>query len=419
MPDPSGSRIYTVSELTVEIRRLILGGFDEVAVSGEISNFSHYPASGHMYFSLKDAGAAIRCVFFRSDNESLTFVPENGMQVVSVGKLDVYQAKGEYQLKVSRLLPQGAGALAVALEQLKKKLAALGLFDPARKRPLPFFPRRIGVITSTEGAAIRDIFKVGLRRWPGACVLVHPVPVEGAKAAPEIAEAIRRMGRWGLCDVLIVGRGGGSIEDLWAFNEEVVCKAAAACPVPVVSAVGHEKDVTLLDLVADVRAATPSNAAEIVFPEIDTVAADLASRRRSLARELKQKFALAAGRLDLIRKSRWWKEPKSLLETRWQRLDDLKVDLARNFERRVIQARQALETVRVRVAALSPTAVLERGYALLTDASGSVVRRVSQVSAGDRLSVRVSDGTLKVLVDSAGPLAGPDRPVRRERHVRT
>lgn len=397
--EPSTARIYSVSELTGELRRLIAGGFDDVAVSGEISNFSHYPASGHMYFSLKDAAASIRCVFFKSDNESLTFVPENGMQAVAVGRLDVYMPKGEYQLKVSRLLPQGAGALAVALEQLKKKLAAAGLFDQSRKRPLPLFPRRIGVVTSTQGAAIKDIFKVGLRRWPGAQAIVYPVPVEGAKAAPEIADAIRRMGAWGLCDVLIVGRGGGSIEDLWAFNEEVVCRAAAACPVPVVSAVGHEKDVTLLDLVADVRAATPSMAAEIVFPEIETIQLELAGRRRSLGRELKQKFSLAASRLDLIKKSPWWREPRSLLEPRWQRLDELKQDISRGFALRVTGARQAVDTFRVKIEALSPMAVLARGYAMLTDQKGAVVRRASQVKRGERLSARLAKGTIGVVVD--------------------
>ncbi|MBI4180222.1 exodeoxyribonuclease VII large subunit [bacterium] len=399
MQAPSNARIYTVSEITGEIRRLVLRGFDEIAVSGEISNFSHYPASGHMYFSLKDAGASIRCVFFRGDNESLNFVPENGMQVVAVGRLDIYQAKGEYQLKVGRLLPQGLGSLAVALEQLKKKLAADGLFDPSRKRPLPAFPACIGVVTSTQGAAIRDILKVGLRRWPGAQVLVYPVAVEGAKAAPEIAEAIRRMGRYGLCDVLIVGRGGGSIEDLWAFNEEIVCRAAAECPVPVVSAVGHEKDVTLIDLVADVRAATPSMAAEIVFPEREALEADLLNSRRRLSRELKQKFSLAAGRLDLIKKSRWRRDPRSLVESRWQRIDELKRDLARMFTGRIRETRQILKTLDARIRALSPAAVLARGFAMITDEKGAVVRNARRVDPGARLTARLAKGKLGVRVE--------------------
>lgn len=352
-----------------------------------------------MYFSLKDAGASIRCVFFRGDNESLNFVPENGMQVVAVGRLDIYQAKGEYQLKVGRLLPQGLGSLAVALEQLKKKLAADGLFDPSRKRPLPAFPACIGVVTSTQGAAIRDILKVGLRRWPGAQVLVYPVAVEGAKAAPEIAEAIRRMGRYGLCDVLIVGRGGGSIEDLWAFNEEIVCRAAAECPVPVVSAVGHEKDVTLIDLVADVRAATPSMAAEIVFPEREALEADLLNSRRRLSRELKQKFSLAAGRLDLIKKSRWRRDPRSLVESRWQRIDELKRDLARMFTGRIRETRQILKTLDARIRALSPAAVLARGFAMITDEKGAVVRNARRVDPGARLTARLAKGKLGVRVE--------------------
>ncbi len=400
--EPSTARIFTVSEITAEIRRLIYATFADVAVSGEISNFSLYPASGHMYFTLKDAGASIRCVFFRGDNESLTFTPENGMQVVAVGRLDIYQPKGEYQLKVQRLLPQGAGSLAVALEQLKKKLSAEGLFDLSRKRPIPAFPRRIGVITSMQGAAIKDIFKVGLRRWPGAQALVYPVPVEGAKAAPEIADAIRRMGNWKNCDVLIVGRGGGSIEDLWAFNEEVVCRAAAACPIPIVSAVGHEKDVSLLDLVADARAATPSNAAEMVFPEMQIVSGDLSDRRRHLVRELRRKFAVAAGRVDLIKNRRWWKEPRSLLETRWQRLDRIKLDLSHGFKAIVSDSRLEFDTARAKLHALSPQAVLARGYAMLTDDSGRVIRRRRQAVAGKKLTVRVSDGAFHVKVDPAG-----------------
>src|SRR6476659_2358003 len=263
-PARAERRVHTVSELTGEIRRMFESGFGDVWVEGEISNCKVWN-TGHAYFTLKDDTAQIRCVMFRSAVRYLRFSLEDGLHVVARGRLGVYEPKGEYQLQCEHMQPRGLGALQLAFEQLKKKLGAEGLFDAARKRPLPALPRKIGIVTSLDGAALRDILKVLRRRAPNTSVLIRPARVQGEDAAADVATAVRMIGKVPGVDVVIVGRGGGSIEDLWAFNEERVARAIAACPVPVVSAVGHEVDVTIADFVADLRAPTPSAAAEMVI----------------------------------------------------------------------------------------------------------------------------------------------------------
>ncbi|HUU26210.1 MAG TPA: exodeoxyribonuclease VII large subunit [archaeon] len=397
-------QVYTVSGLTRELKALVEESFPPVWVEGEISNFKHH-SSGHMYFSLKDEGATLRCVFFRQYNMRLRYRPEDGMKVLAFGELTVYEPSGQYQLVVAELRPRGVGELQLAFEQLKIRLQAEGLFDPEHKKPIPQFPEVVGVVTSSTGAVIRDIISVIRRRCPPVRIVLYPARVQGEGAAAEIAEGIRAFGRWGGADVLIVGRGGGSIEDLWAFNEEEVARAIYESPVPVVSAVGHETDFTIADFVADLRAPTPSAAAEFVVSD----AAELSSQVESLVRSLTR-------------------AQHSLLETSAQQLDELERGLsaARLLERLKIfrtlcqaleyRLRRAIaakltarksEWLRLRgaLSALNPAAVLDRGFSLVRKPSGAVVRDAVQVAVGEVLEVILSRGLLDCRVERAEPEA--------------
>ena len=437
-------RVYTVSDLTARIRDLLARNFTDVSVQGEISNCR--PAtSGHIYFTLKDERAQVRCVFFKQQQRGMRFRPEDGLKVTVRGSVSVYEARGEYQIYVESLEPLGRGALQVAFEQLKKKLDAEGLFDPARKKALPLLPSRIGLITSPAGAAVRDVVRILKRRFPNVHLSLFPVHVQGEGAAEEIVQALAHFNRKRSADVILMVRGGGSIEDLWAFNEEKVARAIASSVIPVISGVGHETDFTIADFVADVRASTPSAAAELVVQtrrEFDKHVADLRESLESLVRyrllELSRRVHELAGR-------RGFRRPLDLLRQRRQRADELTSRLALGLRTRLELSRKRLTTAhlriarfdfRAKVAALSlrlekqshdlsaraerllrlkqerwqrltlqieersPLKVLERGYAIATDTAGAALRDVNQVLVGAEVRIQLHRGRLTTEVKS-------------------
>lgn len=421
-------RILTVSALTTLVRDRLEKDFSDLWVEGEVSNL-RAPASGHLYFTLKDATSQIRVVLFRAGALRLRFALKEGLQLVVRGRMTVYEPRGEYQLILDYLEPKGVGALQLAFEQLKARLAGEGLFDPARKRPLPFLPRRVGIVTSLSGAAIRDMLVVLRRRCPVLGVVVVPVPVQGEGAGPEIAAAIRRLSASGLVDVMIVGRGGGSLEDLWCFNDEAVVRAIAASKVPVVSAVGHEIDVTLADFAADHRAPTPSAAAEAVAPVLSELVGALEDGWERMARAVKSRLLeRAAQRVDEIT-ARTTHAMQALLSTLQRQVSEHRrglqavspVERVRaasvllpQLTKRVGQGmavllavkRQALRATGAALDSLSPLAVLARGYSIVqTLPDGTVVKRARDVSVGDQVSAKLAEGRLlcevrKILPDS-------------------
>ncbi|GAB6876012.1 exodeoxyribonuclease VII large subunit [Thermaerobacter litoralis] len=398
--------VLTVSELTARIRQRLETDprLREVWVRGEVNSFKRH-SSGHLYFTLQDEGAALRCVMFRSAVRSLRFTPEDGMEVLALGRIGVYEPAGNYQLYVEALEPAGLGALYLALEQRRQRLAREGLFDPARKRPLPAWPRCVGVVTSADGAALRDILKVALRRNPRLAVVVAPVPVQGDGAAEAIAQAIARFNRWGGADVLIVGRGGGAREDLWAFNEEVVVRAVAASAIPVVSAVGHEVDVTLCDLAADVRAPTPSAAAELVVPERGPMERRLGDLRGRLEAAVRRRLERARRRLDELAGRPGLRHPAQRVEAWRQRLAHLHQALARAAAWRVQGERRRLAAAAGRLEALSPLGVLGRGYSVTRTLDGRIVSDATQVAPGERVEILLARGRLEAEVVASHPPA--------------
>lgn len=434
--------VYTVSDLTARIRDLLARNFTDVSVQGEISN-CRPASSGHIYFTLKDERAQVRCVFFKQQQRGMKFRPEDGLKVTVRGSVSVYEARGEYQIYVESLEPLGRGALQVAFEQLKKKLEAEGLFDPARKKLLPVLPSRIGLITSSTGAAVRDVVRILRRRFPNVHLTLYPVRVQGEGAAEEIVQALGYFNKKRSADVILVVRGGGSIEDLWAFNEERVARAIAACVIPVIAGVGHETDFTIADFVADVRASTPSAAAELVVQtrrEFDKHVADLRDSLESLVRyrllELSRRVHELAGR-------RGFRRPLELLRQRRQRADELTSRLALGLKARLETSRRRFTVAHLRIASFdlrmkiaalrlrleklgselgvrierllrikrerwqrlslqlqerSPLKVLERGYAIATDAAGIVLRDADQVSIKDEVRIQLHRGRLNTEV---------------------
>jgi len=395
-------RPHTVTEVTQAVREQLEGGFPPMWVVGEISNYTHH-SSGHRYFSLKDSGAQLRCVAWRWTKLG-GFTPENGAQVVALGELTVYERAGQYQLKVLRLLSAGAGQQQAALEALKERLASEGLFDTTRKRPLPLFPLTVGVVTSQTGAAIQDILKVMRRRFPAARVVLRHAAVQGEGAAEEIAQGIRDMNAYGKVDVLIVGRGGGSSEDLAAFNEEPVVRAVATSEIPVVAAVGHEVDITLTDLAADQRAPTPSAAAEMVVPDGPALRESLyglALRARAAMQNLLDDNEEIVANYEARHSLR---RVEDLVLQQIQNIDGLEEDLQAAFHTVYGRGAEAYGKLTGKLGALSPLQVLSRGYSLtqLVD-SGRVVSDASTLSAGDRLRVRFSKGESTCSVESVSP----------------
>ncbi|MCI7639633.1 MAG: exodeoxyribonuclease VII large subunit [Clostridiales bacterium] len=369
----------------------------QVAVRGEISNYKLYP-SGHHYFTLKDECSALRCVMFKGNAMRLRFRPENGMKIIAMGKVSVYPRDGAYQLYCTALTIDGVGDLYAAFEQLKKKLAAQGLFDPAHKKPLPRYPGTIGIITSSAGAAVHDMLRILRKRYPLSKVRLLPVRVQGAEAPGEIAAAIGYANHYHLADLLIVGRGGGSIEDLWAFNDEQVAYAIYHSEIPVISAVGHEPDVTISDYVADLRAATPSNAAELAVPDQDALRQSLDAMSNAMASSLNRQVKAARQHLMVLSASQALQSPTGYLEQRNQSVELLKNRLVAAQNQNITRAKQRYIAQISKLEAMSPLKVLTRGYSMVHSERGEVVRSVSQVSLGERIQVKLSDGTLSATV---------------------
>lgn len=397
---PDKPPLLTVSALTRQIKNAVEGNFPLVWVVGEVSNCTR-AGSGHIYFTLKDDAAQIRAVVWRSAAARLRFEVHDGLEVVAAGPVEVYEARGTYQLIVEQLLPQGVGALELAFRQLRDKLAAQGLFAPERKRPLPLFPRRIALVTSPSGAAVRDMLQVIGRRWRGADVIILPVAVQGTGAAEEIAAALRKVHRIPHVDVVITGRGGGSLEDLWAFNEEIVARSIFECLIPVVSAVGHESDVTIADLVADRRALTPSEAGELVVPHRDEVRSQLSRLQQRLTNGLRSQAATARALLDNLAARRVFTRPTERLHERSRQLDELEFRARRAMQGRLDVARHQLAACSGSLEALSPLKVLERGYSLTrTVPGGEVVRTVAQLQPGDEIETLFQKGRIISRVES-------------------
>ena len=403
----STRRVYTVSALTAEVKAVLEDGFSAIWVEGEVSNFKHH-TSGHMYFTLKDADAQIRAVMFRGSNRLLKFQPKDGLAVLVFGTVTLYERRGEYQINVEFMEPKGIGALQLAFEQLKAKLQADGLFEAGRKRPLPRLPRKIGIITSPTGAAIRDMLTIIGRRFPGLALLIYPVQVQGVTAAGEIATGLAVMGRRSDLDVLIVARGGGSLEDLWAFNEEVVARAMAACPIPVISAVGHETDVTIADFVADLRAPTPSAAAELVVAQRDELRQRLDELAARALTAVESALAAQRARVQMLARHLGVLNPAAQLRRQAERVQGLTQRLHAWWGIARLRRQERLKLLAEKLGTLSPLAILGRGYSICWSLPGRhIVKTAAQVRIGSQVAVRLHRGELRCLVQEAasGPQA--------------
>lgn len=386
-------QVLSITQVNEYLRSMMDGDplLGNVAVKGEISNYKVYP-SGHHYFTLKDEGAALKCVMFKGSAMRLRFRPDNGAKVIAMGRITVYPRDGAYQLYCTAMALDGIGDLHAAFEQLKAKLSAQGLFDPGHKKPLPKYPGVIGIITSSAGAAVHDMLRILRRRYPLTKVRLLPVRVQGAEAPGEIVAAIRYANAHKLADVLIVGRGGGSIEDLWAFNDEGVAHAIYDSQIPVISAVGHEPDVTISDYVADLRAATPSNAAELAVLDQDALRMNLDTMAASMATALNRQLANARRHLKVLAQSHCMQQPLHCLDVYKKRRDQLSEQLNAAYSRQLALKQRSFVGLTAKLDAMSPLKVLNRGYSLAQDAQGSVVRSVKQISVGENISVRLSDG---------------------------
>ncbi len=393
--------VYTVSALNQIIKDLLdsVPELQVVCVRGELSNYKIYP-SGHHYFTLKDAESSLRCVMFKYSAMKLRFRPENGMGVTAFGRVSVYLRDGAYQLSCTALMPEGMGDLQVAFEQMKAKLSAEGLFDPAHKKPLPPFPEKIAIITSSAGAAIHDMIRILGHRWPMTKVILLPVRVQGVEAPAEIAGAIRYANEFRIADLIITGRGGGSLEDLWAFNDERVARAIYASGIPVISAVGHEPDVTISDYVADRRASTPSNAAEIAVPDWHEMQDALQSYEIRSRQAMEKSLKSLSQRLDALKSKRVLTDPGVYLDNRRMDLDRARDRLLAASERQLAAKRQSFVKLGAALDAMSPLRVLSRGYTVSSDREGKVLKSVRDLRAGQEISVRFSDGLADCRVES-------------------
>ena len=395
-------QIYSITQINEYIQGMMNADprLSQVAVRGEISNYKCYP-SGHHYFTLKDESSALKCVMFKGSAMGLRFRPTNGMKVIALGRVTVYPRDGQYQLYCSAMTVDGVGDLYAAFEQTKKKLAEQGLFDPERKKKLPKYPGTIGVVTSSAGAAVHDILRILRKRYPLTQVKLLPVRVQGTAAPEEIAAAIRYANAWKLADLLIVGRGGGSLEDLWAFNDERVAYAIYESEIPVISAVGHEPDVTIADYVADLRAATPSNGAELAVPDRDALAQNLDALYAAMAGALNRQLKLETTRLHALSSNPALRSPLAYMESKEKELLLLKNRMAAAQER-ILSARNVQFAASVsKLDAMSPLKVLSRGYAMALTQDGTVLRSVKQVTKGAEISIMVGDGTVAASVLSA------------------
>lgn len=391
--------IYSITQINAYIQ----GRMNEdpmlaqVAVRGEISNYKLYP-SGHHYFTLKDEQSALKCVMFKGNARSLRFRPASGMKVIALGRISVYPRDGQYQLYVSSMAMDGIGDLYAAFEALKKKLSQQGLFDPAKKKPIPKYPQTIGIITSSAGAAVHDILRILRRRYPLCSVRLLPVRVQGAEAPEEIVSAIRYANAHDLADLLIVGRGGGSIEDLWAFNDERVAYAIYESHIPIISAVGHEPDVTIADYVADLRAATPSNGAELAVPDREALAQNLDAFSAAMTGALNRQLRLASQRLEGLAASPALRSPTGYLDRREKDLGLLKEKLLAAQNRELSKAQQKYVANVAKLDAMSPLKVLSRGYAMAQKETGELIRSVKQTTTGESIVVSLADGKLNASI---------------------
>ncbi len=386
-------KTFSVTELTQSIRTLLEGNLSSVAVEGEISNFKRH-SSGHLYFSVKDENAQLSCVMFRRENFTLGFEPADGMKVVCFGRVSVYEPRGQYQLYVERLEPKGIGALQVRFEALKEKMRLEGLFDAGAKKEIPFLPRRVALVTSADGAALRDILNVLGRRHGNAHILIYPVPVQGGQAAPAIAEAVDTLNNELAADVMILARGGGSLEDLWAFNEEIVARSIFRSAIPVISAIGHETDFTIADFVADLRAPTPSAAAELVLPRHDELCARLAEMRARTGQAMDGFLRRLRDEWKALAESRPLKDPLAAFETLFQRLDESEKALGLAFKHLVLSKREGAAALLGKLDALGPLATLRRGFSVtLKHPEMKVVSSVRSVARGDEVRTRLKDGS--------------------------
>ena len=384
----------SVSQLNSYIHALVDNDIflESVAVRGEISNYKVYP-SGHHYFTLKDEGAALKCVMFRSNSSRLKFRPDNGMKIIAIGRISVYPKDGTYQLYCSSMTMDGVGDLYAAFEQLKAKLAAEGMFDAARKKPIPQHPGTIGIITSSAGAAIHDMLRILKKRYPLTKVNILPVRVQGAEAPPEIAAAIRYANHYDLADVLIVGRGGGSIEDLWAFNDERVASAIYDSRIPVISAVGHEPDVTIADYVADVRAATPSNAAEIAVPDQNAIQQQLDTISDTITSNLMKQIVSARKHLSILSNAPVLRTPTQYLLQQKNALDAVTTQLSSAQLRVINENKQAFVSLTAKLDAMNPLKVLMRGYSMVQSPNGQIVSSAKNLHKNDLITITMHDGT--------------------------
>ena len=391
----------SVTELNQYVKNLVDGDelLMDVCVRGELSNYKIYP-SGHHYFTLKDAESSLRCVMFKYSAMKLRFRPENGMSVTAFGRVSVYLRDGAYQLSCTALMPEGMGDLQVAFEQMKAKLSAEGLFDTAHKKPLPPFPEKIAIITSSAGAAIHDMIRILGHRWPMTKVILLPVRVQGVEAPAEIAGAIRYANEFRVADLIITGRGGGSLEDLWAFNDERVARAIYASRIPVISAVGHEPDVTISDYVADRRASTPSNAAEIAVPDWHEMQDGLQNYEIRSRQAMEKMLKSLAQRLDALKSKRVLTDPGVYLDYRRMDLDRARDRLLAASERQLAAKRQSFVKLGAALDAMSPLRVLSRGYTVSSDADGTILKSVKDLQPGQELSVRFLDGTADCRVET-------------------
>ena len=395
-------KVYKVSEITRQLRSLLEDAFPEVWVVGEVSNFKPH-SSGHIYFSLKDEASELKCVMFRRDAESLSFTPIDGMKVKSLGRITVYEKRGFYQLQVLFLMPAGVGELALAFEKMKARLQAEGLFDEEKKKSLPPFPARIGVVTSSTGAALRDILNILRRRWPFLTVVLRPARVQGEGASADIAEAIDDLNEYGEVDLIIVGRGGGSIEDLWAFNEEVVARAINRSTKPVVSAVGHDVDYTIADFVADLRAPTPSAAAEIVVPNKREILSQLDSLVKRGTRASFARISNLKRKLQALARSYGLRRPQDLVMESWQSLDELQRRGSTAIRHRLEILGGKISALEARLKSAGPEATLSRGYCIcLKLPQKELVRNSSVLSKSDGVSLKFAEGSAKCVVEEVG-----------------
>ena len=392
-------RVITVSQLNRYVKSVLEGDRNLMAVyiSGEISNFTNHYKSGHLYMSLKDEGALVKAVMFRGNASKLAFTPENGMKVIVRARVSLYEKDGVFQIYIEEMQPDGVGALQVAYEQLKAKLEKEGLFDPARKRPIPRYPGRVGVITSPTGAAVRDILNVLGRRFPLAQIVFVPVLVQGEGAPPQLVKAVETFNERPAADVLIIGRGGGSIEELWAFNDERVARAVAASAIPVISAVGHETDFTICDFAADLRAPTPSAAAELAVPDTRNLLGRLAQLQAISRQAVAHRLQTEQKRLTALRERRCLSTPLFYVEGQSMRLDYATRAFANAAQMQMTKADRRLVSLSGKLDALSPLKVLSRGYAI-PQHDGEVIKSVTTVAPGDALELRMSDGTLHCTV---------------------